>query len=117
MTIDWATILRENLDEQLVGVKVDPKFYMTSYLVYLLVARTTNYLGLFKRGSMQDVNTLPYVVYLQLVNKKLSNDNKEYRIVNDALIFVIIQFIEGDYAKRISIEAVVRIANMGAYYI
>ena len=28
--IDWATILSENLDKKLVGVKVDPKFYITS---------------------------------------------------------------------------------------
>ena len=62
MPIDWATILSENLDEQLVGVKADPKFYMTSYLVYLLAARTTDYLGLYMKGRMQDANAWPYVV-------------------------------------------------------
>ena len=34
-------MLSDNLDEQLVAIKVDPKFYLTSYFVYLLVARTT----------------------------------------------------------------------------
>ena len=89
MPIDWATILSENLDEQLVAIKTNPRFYMTSYLVYLLVARTKNYPRLFKRGSMQDVDAWPYVVYPQLVKKKLS-DHKEYKIVNDAFIFEII---------------------------
>ena len=63
MPIDWATILSENLDEQLVVVKNDLRFYMTSYLVYLLAARTIDYLGLFKRGNLQDSNAWPYVVY------------------------------------------------------
>lgn len=57
MPIDWATMLSENLDEQFIGVRDDPKFYMTSYLVYLLVARTSNYPRLYKKGSMQDANT------------------------------------------------------------
>ena len=64
MPIDWAIILSEKLDEELVGVKSDPKFYMTSYLVYLLVARITKYLGLCKKGSMQNGNAWPYVVIL-----------------------------------------------------
>lgn len=51
MPIDWATILSDNLHEQLVGVQVDPIFYMTSYMVYLLAARMTNYLGLYKKGA------------------------------------------------------------------
>ena len=51
-----ASILSENLDEKLVIVKNNFKFYMTSYLVYLLMARDIDYLGLFKRGSMQDAN-------------------------------------------------------------
>ena len=63
MPIDWATILNENLDEQLVAVKNELRFYMTSYLVYLLVARTIDYLELFKRGNLQDVFAWPYVVY------------------------------------------------------
>ena len=90
MPIDQAKILNENLDEQLVAVKTDPRFYMTSYLVYLLAARTMDYPGLFKRGSMQDVDAQPYVVYPQLVKKNMSDQSKEYRIVNDAFIFTII---------------------------
>lgn len=117
MPIDWVTILSANLDEQLVGVKADPKFYMISYLVYLLVARKTNYTRLFKRGSMQDANAWPYVVYPQLVKKKLLDQNKEYQIMNYAFIFAIIQVIEGDYAKRMLVEAVARIAKISAYYI
>ena len=55
--------------------------------------------------------------YQKLVNKKLSNQRKEYRIVNDAFIFAIIRFIKGDYAKRMSIDTIEKIADMGAYYI
>lgn len=52
MPIDWALILSENLDEKLVIVKNNCKFYMTSYLVYLLAARATDYPGLFKKGNI-----------------------------------------------------------------
>ena len=48
------------------------KFYIISYVVYFLSARATNYLGLYKKGSMQDPNAWPYIVYPQLVKKKLS---------------------------------------------
>ena len=50
--MDWATTLRENLCDQLRMVKDKKKFYMTSYVVYLLAARVTNYPGLYKKGSM-----------------------------------------------------------------
>ena len=103
--MDWATTLSENLCEQLRMVKDKKKFYMTSYMVYLLAVRATNYLSLYKKGSMQDPNAWPYIVYPQLVKKKLSVQSKEYIIVNDAFIFAIIRFIEGDYGKRLSDEA------------
>lgn len=38
MPLDWATVFSDNLDEQLILVKIDPHFYITSYMVYLLVA-------------------------------------------------------------------------------
>ena len=50
--LDWATTLSENLCEQLRIVKDKKKFYMTSYMVYLLVARVTNYPSLYRKGSM-----------------------------------------------------------------
>ena len=37
--------------------------------------------------------------------------------MNDAFIFSIIQFIEGDYVKRLSNDAVAQITTIGAYYI
>ena len=52
MSIDWASILNENLDEQLMMIKNNQKFYMKSYLVYLLAVRVTTYLELYKKGSM-----------------------------------------------------------------
>lgn len=90
MPIYWATILSHNLHEQLIDIKVDLRFYMTSYMVYLLVARTTDYPRLYKRGSMQNANAWPYVVYPHLMKKKLLDQSKEYRIVNDSFIFAII---------------------------
>ena len=50
--LDWATTLSKNLCEELRTVKDKKKFYMTSYMVYLLAARVTNYPSLYKRGSM-----------------------------------------------------------------
>ena len=88
--LDWASILSENLGEQLVVVRNNRIFYMTSHLVYLLASRAIDYLGLYKRGSMQDANAWPYIVYPQLVKKKLLEKRKEYRILNDAFIFAII---------------------------
>ena len=70
--LDWATTLSENLCDQLKMVKDKKKFYITSYVVYLLVARVMNYPRLYKKGSMQDSNAWPYIVYPQLVKKKLS---------------------------------------------
>ena len=61
--MDWATTLSENLCDQLRTVKDKKKFYMTSYIVYLLAARATNYPRLYKKGSMQDPNAWPYIVY------------------------------------------------------
>lgn len=90
MPIDWASILSENLNEKLVVVKHNHKFYRTSYLVYLLVARGKFYPGFLKRGSMQDANMWPYIVYPQLVRKKILEHIKEYRIMNDFFIFIII---------------------------
>ena len=50
--LDWATTLSENLCDQLRMVKDKKKFYMTSYILYLLVARVANYFRLYKKGSM-----------------------------------------------------------------
>lgn len=86
-------------------------------MVYLLVARPIDYLGLYRKGSMHDANACPYVVYPQLVKKKLPLQSPEYRVVNDGFIFVIIQIIKGDNAKIILVEVVAWIKKIGAYYI
>ena len=51
------------------------------------------------------------------MRKKHSAQSKEYRIVNDAFIFVIIQFIKGDYGKRLFDEAKEHITVLRAYFI
>ena len=50
--LDWATTLSENLCEQLRMVKDKKKFYMTSYIVCLLLVRVTNYPSLYRRGKI-----------------------------------------------------------------
>ena len=50
--LDWATTLSENLCEKLGAFKDKKKFYMTSYIVYLLATRVTNYPSLYKKGNM-----------------------------------------------------------------
>lgn len=112
--IDWALILSENLDEQLVEIKNNHKFYMTSYLLYLLVVRAMDYPRLFKKGIMQDANACPYIVYPQLMKKKVPKNIKEYMIVNDAFI---IWFIKGDYEKIMSNDVVTKILEFDTYYI
>ena len=72
MPIDWATIFSDNLHQKLVVMRVNPRFYMIAYMVYLLVEKTIDYLGLYKRGSMKDANAWPYVVNPHLVKKNLS---------------------------------------------
>lgn len=61
--LDWATTLSKKLCDQLRMIKDKKKFYMTSYVMYLLATRATNYLGLYKKGSMQDPIAWPYIVY------------------------------------------------------
>lgn len=90
MPLDQATTLSEKLCEQLGKVKGKKRFYMNSYMLYFLAARVTNYPSLYKRGSMQDPNAQPYIVDPQLVRKKLLAQSKEYRIMNDTFIFVVI---------------------------
>ena len=52
MPINWVTILSDNLDVQLVAIRVDPCFYIISYMVYLLETRVIDYQGLYKKGGM-----------------------------------------------------------------
>lgn len=52
MSLDWATTLSENLYGKLGEIKDKKNFYMTSYMVYLLIARAKNYPELYKIGNM-----------------------------------------------------------------
>lgn len=57
-------------------------------------------------------------VYPQLVKKeKLSARNPEFQILNDAFILAIIQHMEGNYVKILSIEVVVWMWQLEEYYI
>ena len=96
---------------------VEPKFYMTSYIVYLLVVQCPNFLGLTKKGNMQELRAWPYIVYPQLVQKKLREKRPKFSIFYDAFIFANIRFLEGDYVKRMSIEATNRVKELGDIFL
>lgn len=49
--LHWAKMISENLHNQLMVVKKSSKFYMTSYLVYLLVEKFPHK-GLFRAGTL-----------------------------------------------------------------
>ena len=61
--IDWGTSLSNSLHDHFIMVLIELKFYMTSYIVYLLVAQHQNYLGLTKKGYMKDPKAWPYIIY------------------------------------------------------
>ena len=52
--IDWATIISDNIDKQVMNVLSTKKFYMTSYLVYML-ALQGKYLGLTRVGHISGI--------------------------------------------------------------
>ena len=52
-----------------------------------------------------------------MVQKKLRFDSPKFRIFNDAFIFMNIRFMEGDYAKRMSIEATDRVQELGGIFL
>ena len=53
-SLNWSSLLSDSLHDYLVRILIEPKFYITSYIVYLLVAQHPNYPTLTKRGSMQE---------------------------------------------------------------
>ena len=101
----------------LIIVLTDPKFYRTSYIVYLLVAQHPNYSRLTRKGIMQDPKAWPYIVYPHLVRRALRMGSPKLRIVKDAFNFVNIRFLEGDYAKRLSIEVITQIKDLGGIFL
>ena len=62
-SIDWGALVSNSLNDHLVRVLTEPKFYMTSYIIYLLAVQHPNYPRLTKRGNMQDPRAWPYIVY------------------------------------------------------
>lgn len=63
--IDWTTLISDNIHEQLKSVLETNKFYMTSYLVYMLDSQAT-FLGLIRLGSFQLAEVKIYEHYPQL---------------------------------------------------
>ena len=90
---------------------------MTSYIVYLLATQLPQYLGVPIRGNIWDANSWPYIVYPQLVKKHLQKESPKYRIVNNTFIFVVIHFMQEDYAKIFLVESITRIIQVGGYFI
>ena len=109
--------MSNSINDHLVSVLKEAKFYMTSYIVYLLAAQCPNYPRLTRRGNMQDPRAWPYIVYPQLVQNKLRDDSSKFIIVNDAFIFTNIRFMEGDHAKRMSVETTTRVMELGGVFL
>lgn len=80
-------------------VKKSSKFYMTSYLVYLL-ANKFSYKRLFNAGTLGtkrgELKVYDYYPQLQYRNFK-----REYQRVNDAFIAHIIRLLGGDFERRV----------------
>ena len=66
---------------------------------------------------MQDANAWSYIVYPQLVRKLLWGKSPRFKSVSGTFIFVVIRFIEGDYAKRLSVEAMSQIKEVGGIFL
>ena len=92
--IDWGTLLIGSLNIHLTSVPTESQLYMTSYIIYLLVTQQPTYLGLTRKWNMQDANAKLYIVYPMLVRKPLQRKSLEFRIINDASIFLSIRFLE-----------------------
>ena len=93
------------------------RFYLTSYIIYLLDSQQPLYHGLTQKGNIQDANPWPHVVCPQLVKENILEHSKECRIVNYAFIFAIIWLIEGDYSKRMFIEATTEFKELGGIFL
>ena len=55
--------------------------------------------------------------YTQVGEENIPLQSMEYRVVNDGFVFSIIRFKEGDYAKRMLVEATTWIIEVGSDYI
>ena len=66
---------------------------------------------------MQELRAWSYTIYPQLVQKKLREKSPKFKIVNNAFIFMNIKYLEGDYAKRISIEAIDQVKELGGIFL
>ena len=63
------------------------------------------------------MNAWTLIVYPKLVKKTLEEGSSKYNIVNDMFIFVVIRFIEGDYAKSFSVEAIAWVIEIGRIFL
>ena len=97
------------------SIKTDPKFYKKSYVVYLLVS-IAKYPRLIRKGRQQDPNAWTYIVYPQFIQKELHKGIPKYKIVNNAFIFIVIIFVDGDYAKRILVGVFSKVTQVGSYF-
>lgn len=97
----WATMISNNLHEQFLAVKKTSQFYMTSYLVYLLVDPFP-YKGLFVAQSPTPGRELKlYDRHMQLQYQNF----KDYYPVNDVFIRHIIKLLVGDFERRVTHSA------------
>jgi len=97
--IDCAKLISDNLHERLTKVRETRRFYMTSYLVYVM-ARRAIYPSLTRVGTTRIAlgQVKMYVLYPQL---DLKESIKHYKRVNNAFLFYFIRTMEEDLNKRL----------------
>ena len=110
---DWASIINNYLHEQLIDVLHRKKFYMTSYLVFLLALQNI-FLGINKNDRFGEVQPGVYNFFPQL---EMIESEKHFCNVNDGFTFTIIRRLHDEMERRISNEAANEIAKYGNWYI
>lgn len=106
--IDWVHLINDSIHEQMCNVLSSTKFFMTSYLVYLLVSQAS-FSGLTKVGSYELGEVNIYHNYPVGVGGKFL----QFGVVNDNFIYMIIRGLEGEFPRRISLEAMKLIGDIG----
>ena len=100
--IDWAGFISDNLNEQLMNLEHTRKFYMSSYVIYML-ARRKNYDGLRCKGPIgigtQHLKVHEWYPQLHLYSKH------DYMRVNDVFSTCIVRTLQKRPHLRMSMGA------------
>ena len=112
--IDWVGLISDNLNEQLMNLEHTRKFYMSSYVIYML-ARRKNYDGLRCKGPIgsgtQHLKVHECYPQLHLYSKD------DYMRVNDVFTMCIVRTLQKRPHIRMSMGAMKLVEEYGAWFI